>query len=71
MSNRWYVKEAYPNDSLVAVFDTEEEATAWANARNAPIQSNKYYVEEHDPAKVWDVDIIEFIMKYQEGKDSE
>jgi hypothetical protein len=68
-NNRWYVKTAYPDESIVAVFNTEKEATAWADERNGYIQANKYYAEEHDPAKVWDVDIIEFIMKYQEGKE--
>lgn len=67
-TNRWYVKEKYPNDSIVAVFDTPQEAQAWANARNKNYQAEKYYIEEHDPAKVWDVDIVEFIMKYQEGQ---
>ena len=68
MSDRWYVKTSYPNDSIVAVFDTEDEAQEWAVARNKAYQAEKYYIEAHDPAKVWDVDIIEFLMKYREEK---
>lgn len=71
MSDRWYVKEKNPNDSIVAVFDTEPEALGWCYKRNEYHQSNNYYVEKHDPAKVWDVDIIEFIMKHQENTDKD
>lgn len=71
MTNRWYVKEKYPNDSIVAVFDTEPEALAWTYKRNEYHQSNNYYVEQHDPATVWDVDIMEFIVKYKEEQDKD
>lgn len=67
-NNRWYVKEKYPNDSIVAVFDTSAEAQEWADKRNNQYQAEKYYIEQHDPAKVWDVDIVEFILRYQEGQ---
>ena len=69
-TDRWVVKQRYPNESLCGIFYTEEKAQEWADKQNADYQSDKYYVEPYIPAKFQQMDYIKFAQEFTRGKEN-
>lgn len=49
--SKWLVKRNQPAESIMAIFDTEEEAQERADLYNFNYQTDNYYVEAYDPQK--------------------
>lgn len=53
MDGLWYLKNRVLGGKILATAHTKEEVQRQADDLNRDLQTDAYYVEEHDPNKPW------------------